>query len=138
MKHELIHWLDKHPVGWFIALVLLFLLFRKAWKVFLNSGHETDGQGRPKDPNEIGPLAGCMLLIVCLGALAWLLNWHEPKASKAAAVPTPKITHTTIVQHITHVTQQVTQHGVNGWLIAFIAAVIVSAVVWLFRKLSGR
>lgn len=138
MKYwNLLQHLTGHHAGWVLlcggALLLFSPLFKPKYhaidktgaKVPVNGGHHY--------------FAGFCAALFGSACIWWWIDLEAPpKHHHTAAVPTPKVTHTTIVQHITHVTQQVTQHGINGWLIAFIAAACVTVGWWLLRKLTGK
>ncbi|MCW2901814.1 MAG: hypothetical protein JWO67_4079 [Streptosporangiaceae bacterium] len=113
------HWAHQHPMA---ALIMLAVVVLVLWAV-----------SRPVQVPEGGWISGGMpgVGLVLAVVVGWILFHHTP--AQAGAAPQPRVTHTTIVQ------QHITQHaGTNGWLVAFIAAVIVAVVIWIIRKLIGK
>jgi heme/copper-type cytochrome/quinol oxidase subunit 4 len=69
---------------------------------------------------------------------AWvMLGSTSTQVAAPVKAARPVIKHITHITHVTHISQAA-PHGMNGWLIAFIAAVAVACLIWLFRKLTGR
>lgn len=78
-----------------------------------------------------------VILLGIAGGITWLVAGAQQKPSTVhVSVPQPKVTHTTIVQHITHVThvtRAAATHIPDGMWVLAVVTVVAVLVYYLAR-----